>query len=424
MPTRAVRYYLTLSALILLFFISLGSSFIMFQSFLKTELQLDAAQISIIYTAIAFIALFCAPVFGVWQGMLGTSRKLLAIIGIGLALTTPILGVLFVVAAKFSFVLAVAIAGLYFGTIIQSGVSSVESYCEQATRRLGYFEYGQVRLWAPLGASAATVMSGFWLTFNPYICFWVSSISGILFLIALMTLDTTPLERVEEASAASSKKKSPMEDIRALMSNSKFWRLVSYLFIVSGGFMLFDQQYPIFFSELFEIPEVGQQIAGSIMAVQMLIEAACTIFLPFIITKTGARNGLLIAGAIMGIRILTISLTAYIPASYQIYWAGGLKLLQAIEIPLLILSTFKYIAQHFEERFTATVFLIGFQCSQQVSTIFLSSLIGLSYKTSLGYTGTYTLMALVILALTFLAIFTLPRRTSSSQDSGEAVTAS
>lgn len=424
MPTRAVRYYLTLSALILLFSISLGSSFIMFQSLLRIGIQLDTAQISIIYTAIAFIALFCAPVFGVWQGMLGTSRKPLAIIGIGLVLTTSILGVLFVVVAKFSFVLAVATAGLYFGTIIQSGVGTVESYCEQATRRLGYFEYGQVRLWAPLGVSTATVMSGFWLTVNPYICFWVSSVSGFLFLLALMTLDTTPLERVEETSAALLKKKSPLEYIRALVGNFKFWRLASYLFIVSSGSMLFDQQYPIFFSKLFEVPEVGMKTAGAILFVQMLMEAACSIFLPFIINKTGARNGLLIAGAIMGIRILTISLTAYIPASYQIYWAGGLKLLQAIEIPLLILSTFKYIAQHFEERFTATVFLIGFQCSQQVSTIFLSSLIGLSYKTSLGYTGTYALMALVILALTFLAIFTLPRRTSSSQGNVEAIAAS
>lgn len=409
MPTHAVRYYITLSALILSFFIALGSSFIMFQSFLQVELKLDAPHIAIIYTAIAFVALFCAPVFGMWQGMLGTSKRLLTVIGIGLALATPILGVLFIAASKISFVLAVIIAGLYFGTIIQSGVSSVESYCEQATRRLGFFEYGQVRLWAPLGASVSTIMSGIWLSINPYICFWVSSISGICFLLALMTLDTTPFNKKEDAATTSGQKHSPLADMHALMVNSKFWRLVSYLFIVSGGFMLFDQQYPIFFAELFDKPEVGHKMASSIMSTQMLIEVGFTVILPFVINKTGARNGLLLAGVIMGVRILAISFTSHVPSSCQIYWAGGLKLLQAIEIPLLILSTFKYIALHFEERFTATVFLVGFQCSQQVSTIFLSTLLGISYKSSLGYTGTYTLMGLIILALTALALFTLPR---------------
>lgn len=408
MKTQVVRYYLTLSALILLFFSSIGSSFIMFQSFVKIELQLNATQIGVIYTLIAVVALFCAPLFGVYQSMLGVSKRLLTIIGIGLAMGTPILGLLFVATAKLSFPLAALIAGLYFGTIFQSGVSTVESYCEQASRRLGFFEYGRVRLWAPLGCSTATMMSGVWLNINPYICFWVTSTCGLLFLLALWTLDTKPFDHTQ-AAATSAKSSSPLGDVASLMRNGTFWRLAGYLFIVSGGFMLFDQQYPIFFSELFDEREVGRQMAGTVMAAQMLIEVGCTIILPWIINRVGARNSLLLGGLIMGIRIFTISLTPYLPHESQIYWAGSLKLLQAIEIPLLVLAAFKYIAQHFDERVTATVFLVSFQCTQQFTTIALSSLLGMSYRSSLGYTGTYTIMGIVILAFTLLAAFMLAR---------------
>ena len=419
MKKHVVRYYLTFSAMLLLFYIALGSCFVLFQSFLKDELHLEATQIATIYSIIAFVALFCAPLFGAWQDMLGNSRKLLGIIGVGLVLCFPILGMLMVyVYRHIAFLPAALIAGLYFGTMIQSGVGTVESYCEQATRHLGAFEYGRARFWAPVGCASATALSGYLLKIDPYFCFWVSSISGVLFLLVLFSFNVSALSPDQKESAADveAQAEGSFKDTFLLLRSSTFWALISFLFIVTGGFMLFDQQFPIFYASLFpaDLAGEGAQRASMILSVQMIGEAIMTLLLPSLVNKIGARNGLLLGGLVMASRIFLISMTLHLPTAMQPYWAGGIKLLQAFEVPILIISTFKYISRHFAERFTATIYLLSFQCSQQISTIFLSTALGLSYKSSLGYTGTYTLMSIVILAFTALAMFTLPRRGQSS----------
>ncbi|WP_414499716.1 MULTISPECIES: oligosaccharide MFS transporter [unclassified Zymobacter] len=426
MKKHVVRYYLTFSAMLLLFYIALGSCFVLFQSFLSDELHLTAPQIGTVYTFIAFVALFCAPLFGAWQDMLGNSKKLLGIIGIGLVLCFPILGMLMVyVYHHVAFLPAAIIAGLYFGTMIQSGVGTVESYCEQATRHLGAFEYGRARFWAPIGCASATALSGYLLKINPYFCFWVSSISGVLFLLVLFSFSAKDLEpeRKETIAEVEAQAAGSFKDTFMLLRSTTFWALISFLFIATGGFMLFDQQFPLFYASLFpaDMANEGAQRASMILSVQMIGEAIMTLLLPSLVNKIGARNGLLLGGLVMALRIFLISMTLHLPREIQPYWAGALKLLQAVEVPILIISTFKYISRHFAERFTATIYLLSFQCSQQVSTIFLSSLLGLSYKSSLGYTGTYTLMAIVILAFTILATFTLPRRGQSSI-AGDATT--
>ena len=429
MKKHVVRYYLTFSAMLLLFYISLGSSFVLFQSFLKGELQLDSGHIATVYSIIAFVALFCAPLFGAWQDMLGNSKKLLAIIGIGLVLCFPILGMLMVyVYRHIAFLPAAIIAGLYFGTMIQSGVGTVESYCEQATRHLGAFEYGRARFWAPIGCASATAFTGYLLKINPYFCFWVASISGVLFLLVLFSFSTKDLEPEHKESIVEIEAQATgsFKDTFLLLRSSTFWALIAFLFIASGGFMLFDQQFPLFFASLLPPDANGEpniQPASIILSIQMIGEAIMTLLLPSLVNKIGARNGLLLGGLVMASRIFLISMTLHMPHEIQPYWAGGLKLLQAIEVPILIISTFKYISRHFAERFTATIYLLSFQCSQQVSTIFLSTLIGVGYN-SLGYTGTYTLMAIVILAFTVLAMFTLPRRGQSSIAGDEAVATS
>lgn len=429
MKKHVVRYYLTFSALLLLFYSALGSCFVLFQSFLSDELHLTPPQIGTVYTFVAFVALFCAPLFGAWQDMLGNSKKLLGIIGVGLILCFPIIGMLMVyVYHHVSFLPAAIIAGLYFGTMIQSGVGTVESYCEQATRHLGAFEYGRARFWAPIGCASATALSGYLLKINPNFCFWVSSISGILFVLVLFSFNAKDLEPEKDATAAvvDTQETGSFKDTFLLLRSSTFWALISYLFIVTGGFMLFDQQFPLFFASLFPADMAGEgaQRASMILSTQMICEAIMTLLLPSLVNKIGARNGLLLGGLVMALRIFLISMTLHLPQEIQPYWAGGLKLLQAVEVPILIISTFKYISRHFAERFTATIYLLSFQCSQQVATIFLSSLIGVSYKTSMGYTGTYMLMAVVIFAFTIVATFTLPRRGQSTIASEGAVTAS
>lgn len=50
-----------------------------------------------------------------------------------------------------------------------------------------------------------------------------------------------------------------------------------------------------------------------------------------------------------------------------------LKILHMFEVPFLLVGSFKYITQVFEVRFSATVYLIGFCFSKQLSMILCPS---------------------------------------------------
>ncbi len=58
-----------------------------------------------------------------------------------------------------------------------------------------------------------------------------------------------------------------------------------------------------------------------------------------------------------------------------------LKMLHMFEIPFLLVGTFKYISSAFNPRLSATLFLIGFNLSKQLSGVVLSAWVGRMYDT-------------------------------------------
>ncbi len=72
------------------------------------------------------------------------------------------------------------------------------------------------------------------------------------------------------------------------------------------------------------------------------------ILAPFIINKTGAKNALLYAGFIMSFRILGSGF-AEGPIAISL-----LKLMHALEVPVLLVAVFKYISANFDMRLSAT----------------------------------------------------------------------
>lgn len=399
MKPSVFRFYLVFSALLLLFYFAFASCYAMFQTWVKDVLDLNNGQIGVIYTLIALVAIVAAPMFGVLQDRLGTSKKLLLTIGIGMLICTPVMGWLFVSAVKVSFALGAIIAAIYLGMTMISGVGVVESYCERASRHIG-FEYGNARLWGSVGYAASVSLSGFFLSINPQICFVVTTLIGGVFLFILWQLDTRRLQPDQERRYA--ERTSSLKQSLGLFAIPRFWWLTLFLFATSGAFMLYDQQFPIFYSQLFENPERGKQIAGVLLAVQLCFDASCLLVMPWLVNRIGARNGMLLAGVVMAFRILGSGMTN------SIALASFFKLCQGIDVPLLIVSTFKYIARSFDSRYTSTVYLVSFQCSQQLCAILLSSVMGLSYA-QFGFHVTYLLMGLVVAGLTVQAWFTLPR---------------
>jgi OHS family lactose permease-like MFS transporter len=107
---------------------------------------------------------------------------------------------------------------------------------------------------------------------------------------------------------------------------------------------------------------------------------------PWIVMRTGAREGLLLASGIMILRIAGSGLAGG-PLSIS-----ACKMLHSIELPILSVSIFRYIAYHFEARFSSTIYLVGVSFGHSLGLSILSPLAGIGYD-RVGFPRTYFLIA-------------------------------
>jgi len=83
-----------------------------------------------------------------------------------------------------------------------------------------------------------------------------------------------------------------------------------------------------------------------------------------------------------------------------------LKMLHMFELPFLLVGTFKYISSAFNPTLSATLFLIGFNLSKQLSGVVLSTWVGRMYDT-VGFHQAYLVLGCLTLAFTVISMFTL-----------------
>src|SRR5262249_48531285 len=98
------------------------------------------------------------------------------------------------------------------------------------------------------------------------------------------------------------------------------------------------------------------------------------------------RYGLLLASAIMIVRIAGSGL-AVGPISIS-----ACKMLHSLELPILSVSIFRYIAYHFETRFSSLIYLVGVSFGHSAGLALYSPLAGASYD-RIGFQHTYFLIA-------------------------------
>jgi OHS family lactose permease-like MFS transporter len=68
------------------------------------------------------------------------------------------------------------------------------------------------------------------------------------------------------------------------------------------------------------------------------------------------------------------------------------KMLHAVELPILAVSFFRYIAYHFEPRHGSTVYMVGVSFGHSLGLAILSPLVGMSYDL-IGFQHTYFVIA-------------------------------
>lgn len=173
-----------------------------------------------------------------------------------------------------------------------------------------------------------------------------------------------------------------------------------YVFGVVCFYTVYDQQFPIYYSSLFSDTATGNQLYGYLNSFQVFLEAGMMFAAPFIVNKLGAKKSLLFAGFVMSIRIIGSGLAV------EPIGISCMKLLHALELPIMLIAVFKYLAQHFDNRLSSTLYLVGFQFASAIAAAFLSPVIGQLYD-SIGFSKVYFIIGGVVLLFNVISMFTL-----------------
>jgi OHS family lactose permease-like MFS transporter len=155
---------------------------------------------------------------------------------------------------------------------------------------------------------------------------------------------------------------------------------------VTNLYLVYDQQFPFYFASLFPTPARGNEMFGYLSSAQIFVEAGMMFVAPWIVMRTGARYGLLLASGIMIVRIAGSGL-AVGPISIS-----ACKMLHSLELPILAVSIFRYIAYHFETRFASMIYLVGVSFGHSLGLACFSPLAGIGYD-RIGFQHTYFLIA-------------------------------
>jgi len=374
------RNYAALSAFIFCFFFAQAMAMSLLSIWLTRSLGLNGVQAGTVFSA-NFIGAMCAqPLYGYLSDRMGFRK----VVPVGIALLVVLAGPFFSFAyaplLRWHIVVGAAVGGLYLGVTFIAGSYALESYVDRVGRKYG-FEYSRVRLWGSLGFASAAVFSGRLYNLDPSINFFLASAAGFLLLPILAFARIAP----DPTQQAVSDRLTP-RDSAAVLGQPKFWAFMVLILGVTNLYLVYDQQFPFYFSSLFPTPEAGNAMFGYLNSAQIFVEAGGMFVAPFLVRRIGATRGLMLATAIMIVRIGGSGL-AIGPLTIS-----ACKMLHAIELPILVVSIFRYIAYHFEPRHASTIYMVGVSFGHSLGLAILSPLAGVSYDL-VGFQNTYFLIA-------------------------------
>ncbi|WP_259267803.1 MFS transporter [Buttiauxella sp. BIGb0471] len=397
------RSYPLLSALLFFFFVSWSSSSSLLSIWLHQEVGLKATDTGIIFSVLSVSALCAQVCYGFIQDRLGLRKNLLWYITALLILSGPAY-LIFGYLLSVNILLGSVFGGLFIGLTFNGGIGVLESYTERVARQ-STFEFGKARMWGSLGWAVATFFAGLLFNINPKLNFLVASCSGLVFFFLLIQLKVNTAASLETVELGAEKVK--IADALRLITLPKFRALI---FFVVGTciYGVYDQQFPVYFASQFATLREGNAMFGYLNSFQVFLEAAGMFCAPWFVNRIGAKNGLIFAGMVMALRMVASGLVEG-PVLISIT-----KLLHAVELPILLVSIFKYNSLNFDKRLSSTLYLVGFACTSSVIAAFLSPLAGYSYE-KYGFAQSYLIMGLMVFCTTFLSIFFLRGNKSSSE---------
>lgn len=386
--------YFKLSAYFFFFFVTWSASYSLFSIWLGQEINLSGADTGVVFSVNAIFALCMQPIYGYISDKIGLKKSILTFISILLIFVGPFYIYVYGPLLKYNTILGAVVGGIYLGTAFLAGVGAIESYVEKIGRKYN-FEYGRSRMWGSLGWAAATFFAGQLFNINPNINFWIASISAIIlfFIILSISIEMSD-EDVEKAQSVN------IKDVCLLFKLKEVWFFILYVIGVTCFYNVYDQQFPLYYSSMFSTKELGNQIFGYLNSFQVFLEAAMMFIAPFIVNKISAKKGLILAGLLMSFRIIGSGLAT------EPILISCMKLLHAVELPIMLIVVFKYLAANFDNRLSSILYLVGYQFASQVGATVLSPIIGRFYDT-VGFSSTYIIMGCIVLVFTLISMITL-----------------
>lgn len=387
------RNYILLSIFDFLYLFAWSSTMAFFVIWTTQHLGISATQTGWLYAINAFIALTMQPFFGYISDKFGTKKSLIFII---IALLLPVGPFFIYVYAPLlvsSFWLGAILGGIYLGVIFNSGCGVIDSYIDKISRRYS-FEYGRVRMWGSLGWAAAAYIVGRNINDNPDLSFWLASIAIVLAAGCFMLTKITVT--LEEEKMTSSLKAGHVFE---LMKDKQFWMLIIFTLFVTQIYDTYDQQFAQYFSLQFPTVDEGNKWYGTLASIQVCGETLFLGLMPWFVNRVGAKWALVIAGTIMSVRILGSA----IPLGPV--WIAAVKMMHAIEKPLILISVFKFIAQNFDHKLSSTIYLLVLFAASIATTVY-SPVVGHLYDT-IGFANTYIILGVVSGLFTLFSVFSL-----------------
>ncbi|MBU7595964.1 oligosaccharide MFS transporter [Metabacillus halosaccharovorans] len=352
--------------------------------------HLDTSVSGIVFSAMAVTALILEPIYGLIQDKLGLKKYLFGFVVLCLLFIGPFVQYAFIPLLQMNAVFGAIVGGAFLSLCLNGGVGVVEAYIERCARENNY-EYGHVRLFGSLAGGTAAFIGGIMFVRNPYSIFWACTVSAVILGVLLWALrvknDKTSSHEVSKESEENPVTK---ENIMNVFKNRSFWGFCIMMIGIATMFDVFDQQFPNYFTSFFDDSSRGELVFSRIASIQVFIEAGFMVLTPFFINKIGAKNGLILAGIILFIRILGSAFFT------DIWMLSTWRILAALEMPLMLISIMKYITGVFDVRLSATVYMLGFNFAKQIGITIFSYVMGILY-TAIGFQSSYIVLSIIVI---------------------------
>ena len=391
-----IEYY-KISSFIFLYFFTWSASIGLFAIWLGQKAELSGAVIGTVFAVNGIFSVILKPIYGYILDKIGMSKYLLYFVVVMSALMAPFFIYVYQPLLLSHTMVGIVVGAIYLSFAWYAGVAACESYADRYSR-LNSMEFGQIRMWGSLGWAVASSFSGLLFNISPAYNFILGSVASLVMLAVLMSLKVDT--QIANASAVISKDKIVLKDVFDLLKSGKFWAFCLYVAGVAWMMFVAEQQFSRYFVTFFNDVHEGNTVFGLLGTVQSGTEFVMYIFMPMFVNYIGAKRGLLIVGVLVGARLVISGLCD----SHLLI--SVIKPLYGLEICLLLVSVFKYIAEHFDKRVNATMYLLGYQAMLYIGNVVVSSPAGLLYD-RIGFEKTYMIMGAIALFFTLVSAFTL-----------------